>query len=200
MATEFCPNCGTARSGSFRFCRSCGLDFDAAVAPPSAASAPPPPTDPGSGWVSPAPPADPGPGWVTPAASPRKGRGCTPWLLAFAVLVVVALVYSSYRGTSGGDTPGKTDPPAAAKQLVGTFLRWEPVDESNGYAYFSIKNNGSSSAVAECTVRVSNDFGNFGFDFLVGETVAAGKTVTGKMAISVGEGSALINEGVVEDC
>ncbi len=29
MATALCPNCGTARTGSFRFCRSCGLDFDA---------------------------------------------------------------------------------------------------------------------------------------------------------------------------
>ena len=31
MATALCPNCGTARTGSFRFCRSCGLDFDAAA-------------------------------------------------------------------------------------------------------------------------------------------------------------------------
>lgn len=26
----YCPRCGTARAGGFRFCRSCGLDFDAA--------------------------------------------------------------------------------------------------------------------------------------------------------------------------
>jgi hypothetical protein len=26
--TEFCPNCGNARTGAFRFCRSCGFDFD----------------------------------------------------------------------------------------------------------------------------------------------------------------------------
>lgn len=29
MATELCPQCGTARIGSFRFCRSCQFDFDA---------------------------------------------------------------------------------------------------------------------------------------------------------------------------
>ena len=29
LATETCPICGTGRTGSFRFCRSCGLDFDA---------------------------------------------------------------------------------------------------------------------------------------------------------------------------
>jgi hypothetical protein len=34
----FCPNCGTARQGAFRFCRSCGLDFDAVPeAPPKLA-------------------------------------------------------------------------------------------------------------------------------------------------------------------
>jgi hypothetical protein len=26
--SEFCPRCGTRRTGAFRFCRSCGLDFD----------------------------------------------------------------------------------------------------------------------------------------------------------------------------
>jgi hypothetical protein len=29
-AATFCPRCGTARAGSFRYCRSCGLDFDSA--------------------------------------------------------------------------------------------------------------------------------------------------------------------------
>ncbi len=29
MATVLCPSCGAARTGSFRFCRTCGLDFDA---------------------------------------------------------------------------------------------------------------------------------------------------------------------------
>ena len=28
MATVLCPTCGSARTGSFRFCRTCGLDFD----------------------------------------------------------------------------------------------------------------------------------------------------------------------------
>jgi hypothetical protein len=43
MATELCPQCGTARIGSFRFCRSCQFDFDALPAitraPSSAAPA-----------------------------------------------------------------------------------------------------------------------------------------------------------------
>jgi hypothetical protein len=33
---ELCPKCGTPRVGSFRFCRSCGLDFDATDDPTSA--------------------------------------------------------------------------------------------------------------------------------------------------------------------
>jgi hypothetical protein len=40
LATETCPTCGTARTGSFRFCRSCGLDYDPTG--PIAAPAPPP--------------------------------------------------------------------------------------------------------------------------------------------------------------
>ena len=47
LATETCPICGSARTGSFRFCRSCGLDYDPAEGSASgadaaaAASAPP---------------------------------------------------------------------------------------------------------------------------------------------------------------
>jgi hypothetical protein len=29
MFSTFCPTCGTRRVGAFRFCRSCGFDFDA---------------------------------------------------------------------------------------------------------------------------------------------------------------------------
>jgi hypothetical protein len=36
---ESCPQCGTARVGAFRFCRGCGLDFDALDATASAAPA-----------------------------------------------------------------------------------------------------------------------------------------------------------------
>ena len=31
MADTFCPRCGRERTGSFRFCRDCGFDFDDAV-------------------------------------------------------------------------------------------------------------------------------------------------------------------------
>ena len=35
MASEFCPQCGTARSGDFRFCGRCGFDFDTPMQPAS---------------------------------------------------------------------------------------------------------------------------------------------------------------------
>ena len=31
MGDTFCPRCGRERTGSFRFCRDCGFDFDDAV-------------------------------------------------------------------------------------------------------------------------------------------------------------------------
>ena len=30
MVTDVCPSCGAPRTGSFRFCRTCGLDYDSA--------------------------------------------------------------------------------------------------------------------------------------------------------------------------
>ncbi len=32
MASEFCSKCGTPRAGAFRYCRSCGFDFDGTTA------------------------------------------------------------------------------------------------------------------------------------------------------------------------
>lgn len=51
MARESCPNCGTKRTGAFRFCRSCGFDFEASAAaspPPVAAPPSPVPSQPTS--------------------------------------------------------------------------------------------------------------------------------------------------------
>ena len=42
MASSFCPRCGTQRTGALRFCRSCGLDFDADASPAAPAPTPGP--------------------------------------------------------------------------------------------------------------------------------------------------------------
>lgn len=108
---------------------------------------------------------------------------------SFATAIVLAALVLGGCGPGGG-----------SKNLTGTFLRWQPVDSANGYAYFTVTNNGASTAVAKCTVNVRDDFGDFGFDTLVGETVPAGQTVTLKMAIGMGKGSLLVNHGTVKDC
>ena len=102
------------------------------------------------------------------AKKQSNALGC---LALIALAVVVWLAFSRGNSGSSADT---TPPPAAAPEvshLTGEFVRWEPVDEQNGYAHFSITNTGSATEVATCTISVSNDFGNFGFDSLVGEEV-----------------------------
>jgi hypothetical protein len=44
--SEFCPQCGSARIGAFRFCRQCRFDFDAVAeaSVPTAESVARPPT------------------------------------------------------------------------------------------------------------------------------------------------------------
>lgn len=117
-------------------------------------------------------------------------------------IVVALIVFVMTRGDSSSERTGSDpdEPDRVSTDIRGEFVRWEPVDDARGYAYFTITNHGDAAATAECSVRVSNDFGNFGFDSLVGERIAAGDTFTGRMAISVSEGSFLINEGEVTDC
>jgi len=40
MSTGFCPNCGELRVGMFRYCRKCGLDYDAIEVPPAQGARP----------------------------------------------------------------------------------------------------------------------------------------------------------------
>jgi hypothetical protein len=136
------------------------------------------------------------------ALAPAKS-GTNPLVGCLALVAVVVVAYLAVgRGNSGGSDSATPPPaaPAAVSHLTGTFLRWEPVDEQNGYAYFSITNTGTSTETATCTISVENDFGDFGFDILVGEPVGPGETISGNIPISVGEGSFLINKGEVTNC
>jgi hypothetical protein len=144
--------------------------------------------------TSPAPSAAP-----TAPTPAKKGRGISQrqLVVGLIVLVVAAGVFGFVRGRPAS-APGAA--PAANRNVTGTFVRWEAVDDKRGYAYFTATNHGTETVTAECKVSVRNDFGNFGFDSLVGEQIAPGETLSGRMSISVGDGSQLINQGEVTDC
>ena len=183
-----CGRCGKALSPAWRGkCNHCGASY--AQFPPVGAG----------GAVAPQVALPPPASAIPPPASKRK------LVLVFLGILAVLVVVGAAFGSRGGKGAAPTSRPATtiapvAKQLVGTFVEWVPVDEANGYAYITIKNNGTTTVTAECTVSVRNEFGNFGFDSLVGEEIAPGETFSGRMAISVSEGSFLINEGEVKDC
>ena len=91
---RFCPQCGTARVGAFRYCRECRFDFDA-----SAAGVPAPP-----------PPAIPAP--LVPIARPSADNLNAPlagvaWLAAAAILAYLA--YSQWSVGSALASAGLPD-------------------------------------------------------------------------------------------
>jgi hypothetical protein len=118
----------------------------------------------------------------------------------FVGIVLLAIGRSALGAPSPADAPAPATTPAVYRNVTGTFVRWEPVDDKRGYAYIRMTNHGTTTATAECSVHVRNSFGNFGFDSLVGEEIAPGATLTVKLPISVGDGSFLIDEGEVTDC
>ena len=163
------------------YCPVCGKPSPGGAIHSSHSATPATPTSPASSAA--------GDKSTAPAKNNRAGVGC----LGFIVLVVlIAYVSGAGKGGTGGGTAGGN--------LTGNFVKWVPVDDAHGYAYFSITNTGSTAATAKCSISVKDDFGDFGFDSLVGESVDPGRTITGKMALSVGKGSFLINSGEVKDC
>lgn len=133
---------------------------------------------------------------VEPIVAPRKSGVPKPVLL-IGLLVLLGIIVANQNSSGSSDRSNRS---TTNSNLVGRFVSWEPVDDSSGYANFTITNRGSSSATAECSVRVSNDFGDFGFDSMVGERVPAGEAIALRMALDVGEGSFTINDGEITDC
>lgn len=101
MAVTFCPRCGTARIGSFRYCRSCRLDFDelppesAMGSQPGWSPSPAAPKQPADGSLPPAPQ----PGWgAAPAQPPQPGWGPAAPLVATPAALPTEV--ASYRTIS----------------------------------------------------------------------------------------------------
>jgi hypothetical protein len=134
---------------------------------------------------------------MTSPSSRMPAQIMSKWFVGCISVFVLLAACSAGTGQAAdnGDSNGNS-----GAGLSGLFIEWVPVSDSNGYAYFSVTNSGGTTATATCTIKVSNDFGNFGFDILSGESVGPGETISGKMPLSVGEGSYLINKGAVSDC
>ena len=180
--SAFCSKCGAALAPAAAFCSKCGAPVSG---PPSPAVTPP---------------ASPGWSAAPPAVKPAKKNRNTAVGCVVVIIVLVAIGAAVGSNKSGSSGSGSSGSGSGGAHLSGTFIQWVPVDEGHGYAYFSVTNSGTASATAKCTISVKDDFGDFGFDMLVGETVGPGQTITGKMAIGVGKGSLLINSGDVKDC
>jgi hypothetical protein len=106
MATEYCPRCGAARIGSFRYCRSCQFDFESSPdAQPPQVAAPPPaaavstPTKSFSEQYAGTPFGQPGtvaPEAPVPVAVARPG-----WLVPALVIGVLAVAFVAFLVLSG---------------------------------------------------------------------------------------------------
>ena len=114
MTHRFCPQCGQARTGSFRFCRNCAFDYDslgtpAAAEPPDQAQ----PTQP------PAPQVAPGttPDWVRERRAGSRWRtigGTILMTVVFLIVVGVArelILSANGLGSSDGDVGDADVPP-----------------------------------------------------------------------------------------
>jgi hypothetical protein len=135
VTTQFCPQCGTARLGQFRYCRSCQFDFDtereieaAAAARASAVIDDPASIDtaPTAAWPSfsaaePALAASMTPATPTEAvAAPRPSSRMSGRRIA--VVAVVALLaiggIGSALGSPGGATPSSPRPSSGGQAVL----------------------------------------------------------------------------------
>jgi len=87
MASEYCPQCGTVRSGPSRFCQSCQFHFDADPAAPSASVGPP--VSPATNWEA------------KPKAMSRNGKLALVLVAVLVVLVGMIMYGGTVKGPAG---------------------------------------------------------------------------------------------------
>ena len=126
----FCPQCGTQRQGSMRFCASCGLDFWKAAEEQAAQAQ----TDAGQRPAAVRPD-------VPIAGGTRSALGGRPWLLWVAAAVVAIAVLGAINyafGTDSGEPVGAasdTASPSPGESAVATpFPTQRPRSSSAGCA------------------------------------------------------------------
>lgn len=96
MPDEFCPRCGEPRIGQFRYCRSCGLDFDDVL-------------------VEAEPPeSQPPPGWRPPQPRRRIGRYVAVGIAAFLGLGVIGNLVGAGTDPAPTTSPGQSVVPVGA--------------------------------------------------------------------------------------
>lgn len=97
----FCPQCGTPRQGSLRYCGSCAFDFSKAASDGQEPAAPP---------ETPLPATAPG----------RTERSSQPWLLWVGAATAGILLVGVIAVVIGGNEPGVGSPGASGSQTATT--------------------------------------------------------------------------------
>jgi hypothetical protein len=133
MAGEYCPQCGTARVGALRFCRSCAFDYDTlpqveirspAVAAPLVAAPDGPPS------ASTAPVALPS------STSSRKG-----WIVLGAVIFAAIVAAAGFVSLSNSGTLSPHHDIAGTFDLKTTDSAPASCEGSGGYADIRLGTN-----------------------------------------------------------
>ncbi len=128
----------------------------------------------------------PPPGPAELAAQQKAGQAAGIGCLIIIIIVVLIAIFGHGSGSGGSVTGTAT---------------WLPVDTAHGYALVTLTNSGSEDATATCTVEATTDFGDMGFDSMVGENIPAGQTVTAKFPLTIQNESAFkVTSVTVKDC
>jgi hypothetical protein len=107
-----------------------------------------------------------------------------------SLLATTVVLATAGCGGSGG----------SSASVSGTVDQWLPVDAGHGYALVTFTNDGTDTATVTCTVEVSDDFGDRGWDY-IDITLAPGESQKGRVALTVqSDGAYKVNGGVVKEC